>query len=119
MRGKKRASRVVSEEIVKAINTNNVTSGTPCFVHSTHQLPNTNACRGAKILYFQYLPVAHVKWEYIIFSLSGFKSTNILNINSLAVMASLWGPAIPHKIQKKYNTALGRVPLFEAKILFR
>lgn len=38
------------------------------------------------------LPVAHVKWEYIIFSESGFKSTNIRKINSLAAMASLCGP---------------------------
>lgn len=50
------------------------------------------------------LPVAHVKCEYIIFSESGFKSTNILRINSLAAMASLWGPIFDEKkIFKVHN----------------
>ena len=34
------------------------------------------------------LPVAHVKWEYIILSVSGFRSTNIRRMNSRAVIAS-------------------------------
>lgn len=36
--------------------------------------------------------VAHVKWEYIILSESGFRSTNILRMNSRAACASHWGP---------------------------
>lgn len=39
------------------------------------------------------LPVAQVKWEYMIFSLSGFKSTNIRRMNSRAAIASRCGPA--------------------------
>lgn len=38
------------------------------------------------------LPVAQVKWEQIIFSGSGFNSTNIRRMNSRAAMASLRGP---------------------------
>lgn len=37
--------------------------------------------------------VAHVKWEYIILSESGFRSTNIFRMNSRAACASHWGPA--------------------------
>ena len=35
-----------------------------------------------------FLPVAHVKCEQMIFSVSGFKSTNIRRMNSRAVIAS-------------------------------
>lgn len=53
-------------------------------------LRSKNKCTLASIT--NSLPVAHVKCEYIIFSISGFNSTNICKMNSLAGMASLCGP---------------------------
>ena len=59
-------------------------------------------CKYAGLWHVQQLvPVAQVKCEQMIFSLSGFRSTNILRMNSRAAIASFWGPT--SKATNNYN----------------